>query len=152
MEILHTAVSPLSEMSVEQRRVRRVRRAHPIRWGRGWAWPWPQWQTWRRVECASIDPRKTSRSTWPPGSTELGYAGLGTRSENTNTNLNALTDISEVAMLFQAEPVYFLYLDQALLSLLSVLPITQKLPNITLYEPSEHPVDILTNNVVKFGT
>lgn len=55
-------------------------------------------------------------------------------------------------MLFQAEPVYLLYLDQALLSLLSVLLITQALPNITLYEPSEHPVDILTNNVVKFGT
>lgn len=41
---------------------------------------------------------------------------------------------------------------QVLLLLLSILLITQALQNITLYEPSEHLVDIITNNVVKFGT
>lgn len=41
---------------------------------------------------------------------------------------------------------------QVLLFLLSILLITQALQNITLYEPSEHLVDIITNNVVKFGT
>lgn len=41
---------------------------------------------------------------------------------------------------------------QVLLLLLSILLITQALQNITVYEPSEHLVDIITNNVVKFGT
>lgn len=36
--------------------------------------------------------------------------------------------------------------------LISILLITQALQNITLYEPSEPLVDIITNNVVKFGT
>lgn len=39
-----------------------------------------------------------------------------------------------------------------LLILLSILLLTQAIQNITLYEPSEHLVDIITNNVVKFGT
>lgn len=41
---------------------------------------------------------------------------------------------------------------QVLRLLLSIPLITQALQNITLYEPSEHLVDIITNNVVKFGT
>lgn len=52
------------------------------------------------------------------------------------------------------KPANLLYMDQqhVLRLLFSILIITQALLNITLYEPSEHLVDIITNNVVKFGT